>query len=24
MYISSKPWVKDNYLRIPDRKPEWV
>ena len=24
MYISSKPWVKDNYLRIPERRPEWV
>ena len=24
MYVSSKPWVVDNYLRIPDRKPEWV
>jgi hypothetical protein len=24
MYIASKPWVKDNYLRIPERKPEWV
>ncbi len=24
MYISSKPWVSKNYLRIPDRKPEWV
>ena len=24
MYIASKPWVKDNYLRLPDRKPEWV
>ena len=24
MYISSKPWVKDNYLRIPDRKPDWI
>ena len=24
MYIASKPWVKDNYLRIPQRKPEWV
>ena len=23
-YIASKPWVKDNYLRLPDRKPEWV
>ena len=23
-YIASKPWVKDNYLRIPNRKPEWV
>ena len=24
MYIASKPWVKDNYLRLPNRKPEWV
>ena len=24
MYIASKPWVCDNYLRIPDRKTEWV
>ena len=24
MYISSKPWVKDNYLRKPERKPSWV
>ena len=24
MYISSKPWVKDNYLRLPQRKPNWV
>ena len=24
MYIASKPWVKDNYLRIPDRRPEWI
>jgi hypothetical protein len=23
-YIASKPWVKDNYLRMPVRKPEWV
>ena len=23
-YIASKPWVKDNYLRDPTRKPEWV
>lgn len=23
-YIASKPWVKDNYLRIPERKPDWV
>jgi hypothetical protein len=23
-YIASKPWVKDNYLRIPERKPEWI
>ena len=24
MYIASKPWVADNYLRIPDRKPDWL
>ena len=24
MYIASKPWVATNYLRRPDRKPEWV
>jgi hypothetical protein len=24
MYIASKPWVASNYLRIPERKPEWV
>ena len=24
MYIASKPWVKDNYLRIPSRKPDWI
>ena len=24
MYIASKPWVCDNYLRIPDRKPDWI
>ena len=23
-YIASKPWVKDNYLRLPNRKPEWI
>tara|TARA_A100001035_G_scaffold94445_1_gene74153 strand:+ start:521 stop:1021 length:501 start_codon:yes stop_codon:yes gene_type:complete len=23
-YIASKPWVCDNYLRKPDRKPSWV
>ena len=23
-YIASKPWVKDNYLRKPERKPSWV
>jgi len=23
-YIASKPWVKDNYLRLPQRRPEWV
>ena len=24
MYIASKPWVCDNYLRLPERKPDWV
>lgn len=24
MYVASKPWVASNYLRIPDRKPDWV
>lgn len=24
MYIVSKPWVSDNYLRVPSRRPEWV
>ena len=23
-YIASKPWVKDNYLKLPHRKPDWV
>lgn len=23
-YISSKPWVKNNYLRITSRKPDWI
>ena len=23
-YISSKPWAADNYLRKPDRKPQWM
>jgi len=24
MYIASKPWVSDNYLRMPERKPSWI
>ena len=24
MYIASKPWVCDNYIRLPNRKPDWV
>jgi hypothetical protein len=24
MYIASKPWVCDNYLRLPERKPDWI
>ena len=24
MYIASKPWVSNNYLRMPTRKPEWI
>lgn len=23
-YIASKTWVKDNYLRMPQRRPEWI
>lgn len=23
-YIASKPWVSDNYIRMPQRRPEWV
>ena len=23
-YVSSKPWVFENYLRVPDRRPDWV
>jgi hypothetical protein len=24
MYIASKSWVCDNYIRLPNRKPDWV
>jgi hypothetical protein len=24
MYVASKPWVSTNYLRDPNRKPEWI
>lgn len=24
MYIASKPWVADNYLRLPERRPDWI
>ena len=24
MYVASKPWVANNYLRVPERKPEWM
>jgi len=24
MYLASKPWLADNYRRIPTRKPDWV
>ena len=24
MYIASKPWVADNYRRMPQRKPTWI
>jgi hypothetical protein len=24
MYIASKSWVSNNYLRMPQRRPEWV
>ena len=23
-YVNSKPWVYDNYLRIPERRPTWI
>jgi len=23
-YITSKPWVKDNYLKVPNRMPNWI
>ena len=23
-YVASKPWVSNNYLRMPTRKPEWI
>lgn len=23
-YINTKPWVKENYVRIPERKPSWI
>ena len=24
MYVASKPWVANNYLRCPERKPDWM
>lgn len=24
MYVASKPWVSTNYLRKPERKPDWI
>lgn len=24
MYVASKPWAASNYLRKPDRKPDWI
>ena len=23
-YVNSKPWVYDNYLRLPERRPNWI
>ena len=23
-YLNTKEWVKDNYVRVPERKPEWI
>jgi hypothetical protein len=23
-YVSTKEWVKDNYIKIPSRKPNWL
>jgi hypothetical protein len=24
IYLNTKPWVYDNYLRLPDRRPDWI
>ncbi len=24
IYLATKPWVLDNYLRVPDKKPSWL
>jgi hypothetical protein len=24
LYLASKPWIQDNYIRLPERKPEWI
>jgi hypothetical protein len=23
-YINTKPWIRENYVKIPERKPEWI
>ena len=23
-YVNSKPWVYYNYLKLPDRRPDWI
>ena len=24
LYLNTKPWIKDNYIRLPERKPDWI
>ena len=24
LYVNSKPWVYNNYIRLPNRRPDWI